>query len=360
VGLERSLAAPSSFSVALDCADRTFCILHGRGSETPSRGASRNRGYPNCPRLGELGGGSLSAEHSLPRIDCHPPYSWPRLDRGNLDLVEWHLRSAKSLRPDFSFVGLYDLDGRMRVIYPPQPALLGQEFANRDWYKGVAERWEPQISEVYQSAVPPHELVVAIAVPVTDAQGKPIAILMGADALDTISQRLGTQLEGGWTIQLVDHSARAVARHGSDSGVPVDLSLYQPVHRVQAGQSGSGSFRRGSEAIFAGYEPAGKSGWGVVVEQPSVLLERSVGLMERRIWFLGFVFLLAGLSLSTFMGSLYARLETGNRFLDLSVDMFCILGIRWILQKPKPKLGKSAGFYHGRANGEAPRRIHTP
>lgn len=263
---------------------------------------------------------------------------------GNLDLVEWHLRSAKSLRPDFSFVGLYDLDGRMRVIYPPQPALLGQEFANRDWYKGVAERWEPQISEVYQSAVPPHELVVAIAVPVTDAQGKPIAILMGADALDTISQRLGTQLEGGWTIQLVDHSARAVARHGSDSGVPVDLSLYQPVHRVQAGQSGSGSFRRGSETIFAGYEPAGKSGWGVVVEQPSVLLERSVWLMERRIWFLGFVFLLVGLSLSTFMGSLYARLETGNRFLDLSVDMFCILGFDGFFKNLNPSWERVLGF----------------
>jgi PAS domain S-box-containing protein len=263
---------------------------------------------------------------------------------GNLDLVEWHLRSAKSLRPDFSFVGLYDLDGRMRVIYPPQPALLGQEFANRDWYKGVAERWEPQISEVYQSAVPPHELVVAIAVPVTDAQGKPIAILMGADALDTISQRLGTQLEGGWTILLVDHSAHAIARHGSDSGVPVDLSLYQPVHRVQAGQSGSGSFRRGGEAIFAGYEPAGKSGWGVVVEQPSVLLERSVWLMERRIWFLGFVFLLVGLSLSTFMGSLYARLETGNRFLDLSVDMFCILGFDGFFKNLNPSWERVLGF----------------
>ena len=263
---------------------------------------------------------------------------------GNLDLVEWHLRSAKSLRPDFSFLGLYDLDGRMRVIYPPQSALLGQDFAYRDWYKGVAERWEPHISEVYQSAVPPHELVVAIAVPVTDAQGKPIAILMGADALDTISQRLGTKLEGGWTILLVDHSAHAVARHGSDSGVPVDLSPYEPVHRVQAGQSGSGSFMRGGEAIFAGYEPAGKSGWGVVVEQPSVLLERSVWLMEGRIWFLAFVFLLVGLSLSTFMGSLYSRLETGNRFLDLSVDMFCILGFDGFFKNLNPSWERVLGF----------------
>src|SRR5580658_2566787 len=89
---------------------------------------------------------------------------------GNLDLITWHLRSAKSLRPDFSYVGLYDLDGRMRAIYPPQPSLLGQSFSNRDWYHGVVQQWEPYISEVYPSAVPPHDLVIAIAVPLRDDQ----------------------------------------------------------------------------------------------------------------------------------------------------------------------------------------------
>jgi PAS domain S-box-containing protein len=263
---------------------------------------------------------------------------------GNLDLVAWHLRSAKSLRPDFSFVGLYDLDGRMRAIYPPQPALLGQNFAYRDWYRGVAQGWEPYISEVYQSAVPPHELVVAIAVPVTDSRGKPIGILMGADTLDTISQRLGTKLEGGWTILLVDQGGHMASHRGSDPGDSADLSFYEPVHRVHAGQSGSGSFVRGGEAIFAGYEPAGKSGWGVVVEQPSVLLQQGVSIVERRVWFLGFVFLLAGLGLSTFMGSLYSRLETGNRFIDLSVDMFCILGFDGFFKNLNPSWERVLGF----------------
>uniref|UniRef100_UPI003F9AE70A hypothetical protein n=1 Tax=Candidatus Binatus sp. TaxID=2811406 RepID=UPI003F9AE70A len=68
--------------------------------------------------------------------------------------------------------------------------------------------------------------------------------------------------------------------------MPVDLSLYEPVRRVQAGQSGSGSFVREGQAIFAGYDRAGKSGWGVVVEQPSVLLQRGVWTVERRVWFL--------------------------------------------------------------------------
>ncbi len=268
----------------------------------------------------------------------------PACARGDLDLVAWHLRSAKSLRPDFSFVSFYDLAGRMRVIYPAQPALLGQSFSYRDWYKGVTQRWEPHISEVYRSAVPPNELVVAIAIPVTDVSGKPIGILMGADALDTISQRLGTRLEGGWTILLVDQSGHIVGRRSKASRTPVDWSLYEPVRRVQAGQSGSGSFIRGGEAIFAGYEPAGKSGWGVVAEQPSALLQQSVWTMERRVWFLGCIFLLVGLGLSTFMSSLFTRLETGNRFIDLSVDMFCILGFDGFFKNLNPSWERVLGF----------------
>src|SRR5208282_1471762 len=120
--------------------------------------------------------------------------------------------------------------------------------------------------------------------------------------------------------------------------------LYEPVRRVQAGQSGSGSFVRDGQAIFAGYEPAGNSGWGVVVEQPSVLLQRGVWTVERRVWFLGFVFLLVGLGLSTFMGSLYSRLETGNRFIDLSVDMFCILGFDGFFKNLNPSWERVLGF----------------
>jgi PAS domain S-box-containing protein len=262
---------------------------------------------------------------------------------GNLDLITWHLRSAKSLRADFSYVGLYDLDGRMRAIYPPQPSLLGQSFSNRDWYHGVVQQWEPYISEVYPSAVPPHDLVIAIAVPLRDDQGKPIGILMGADTLDTIHQRLGTNLEGGWTILLVDQSGHVV-RRDREPPAPSDLSVSEPVHRVQAGQSGSGSFGLGGEAIFAGYEPAGKSGWGVVVQQPATSLQRGVRTVERQVWFLGFVFLLVGLGLSTFMGSLYSRLETGNRFIDLSVDMFCVLGFDGFFKNLNPSWERVLGF----------------
>src|SRR5579859_521222 len=51
--------------------------------------------------------------------------------------VEWDLQQASSLRPDFAFVSAYDLDGTMRAVYPAQPTIVNQNFAYRDWYKGV-------------------------------------------------------------------------------------------------------------------------------------------------------------------------------------------------------------------------------
>src|ERR1019366_8014395 len=136
--------------------------------------------------------------------------AWAHRD---LNSVEWDLRQASSLRPDFAFVTVYDLDGTMRGIYPPQPALINPNSEFRDCYKGVGSQWKPYASEVYQTVVPPYQLVTAIVVPVTDEAGKPIGILMAPFALNTLSQQLlQTKLEGGWTISLVDQSGHLSAR----------------------------------------------------------------------------------------------------------------------------------------------------
>jgi len=264
-------------------------------------------------------------------------------DREDLDLVMRDLRSARSLRPDFFYISLYSRDGRMRAIYPPQPALLGQNVGHQDWYKRVAQQREPNVSEVYQNVSPPYELGLVIAVPVSDDRGKFVGILMGADSLNTISQWLGTRRDGGWAISLLDPRGHIVARRGPDQPL-ADLGLYERARRSPEGQSANGSFIHGGEVVFASYEPVGQSGWGVVVDQPSEWLRGGVRTVERRVWFLGLVFLLLGLGLSTFMGSLYSRLETGNRFIDLSVDMFCILGFDGFFKNLNPSWETVLGF----------------
>ncbi len=269
--------------------------------------------------------------------------AWKKKD---FDGVEWDLKQASNLHPDFSFVSAYDLDGTMRAVCPPEPTVLNRNFAYRDWYKGVARQWKPYISEVYQTAVAPYQLVVAIVVPIEDQAGEPIGILMAPYTLDTMSRYLvETRIEGAWTISLVDQHGHLSARPNIDSySAPIDLSGYEPVKRLRAGDTGHGMFVHGNEVFFAGYRPVGSYGWGVLVEQPLSALQLGVWAVERRVWLLGLVFVVVGLGISTFMASLYSQLETGSRFIDLSVDMFCIAGFDGFFKNLNPAWEKAIGF----------------
>jgi PAS domain S-box-containing protein len=66
--------------------------------------------------------------------------------------------------------------------------------------------------------------------------------------------------------------------------------------------------------------------------------------VQRRVWLLGLVFVVVGLGVSTFMGSVYSQLETGNRFINLSVDMFCIAGFDGFFKTLNPSWEKVLGF----------------
>lgn len=265
---------------------------------------------------------------------------------GRLDEVVKDLKEAYSLRQDFAFVSVYGLDGTMRSVYPPEPTVLNHNFAFRDWYKGEARNWKPYVSEVYQTAVAPYQLVVAIVVPIEDEAGKPIGILMAPYTLDIMSRYLvETKVEGAWTISLVDQNGHLSARPNIDSySAPINLSGYEPVKRIATGNAGYGTFVRGSDAFFAGYEPVGQYGWGVLVEQPLAALHRDVWAVQRQIWLLGLIFVAVGLGVSTFVASLHSRLETGSRFIDMSVDMFCIAGFDGFFKNLNPAWEKTLGF----------------
>jgi PAS domain S-box-containing protein len=56
------------------------------------------------------------------------------------------------------------------------------------------------------------------------------------------------------------------------------------------------------------------------------------------------VALVVGLLINRFMGSLYSKLDTGNRFMDLSVDLFCVAGFDGFFKNLNPSFEKTLGF----------------
>lgn len=56
------------------------------------------------------------------------------------------------------------------------------------------------------------------------------------------------------------------------------------------------------------------------------------------------VALVVGLAINGFMGSLYSKLETGNRFINLSVDMFCVAGFDGFFKSLNPSFERTLGF----------------
>jgi PAS domain S-box-containing protein len=269
--------------------------------------------------------------------------AWEKRDFNRVGL---HLQQASVLRPDFVFISVYDLDGTMRAIYPPEQAVLAKNFAYRDWYRGLTTQWKPYISEVYQTAVAPHQLVVAIAVPLKDDAGQPVGILMAPNTLTAMSRELvQSKLEGAWNISLVDQNGHLSARRSLDSfSPPVDLNGYEPVKQVRAGNAGYGSFERDGSSLFTRYEPVPQYRWGVLVEQPTAALHRGAWAVQLHLWLLGLLFLGLGLGLSTFIGSLFSDLETGNRFLNMSIDMFCVAGFDGYFKTLNPSWEKVLGF----------------
>ncbi|HVH85814.1 MAG TPA: response regulator [Terriglobales bacterium] len=241
------------------------------------------------------------------------------MQQRNLAVVTDHLAQAHSLRPDFTFLSVYDLDGTMRALYPPDAKVLNRNFAYRDWYKGVTRNDAPYVSEFYETAVAPPHWVVAVAVPMRNRQGKTAAILMAAQDLEEVGHQLRELTSQGTSkVSLVDQNSHDFGISTFTVSSPQDLR--EVGSRALSGRTGSELLMRGKEQEVVGYAPVPTIHWGVLIEVPTSAIRTAIWAYEQSLALLGMMFVGLALVSGGVIASIYRRLHETQAHTRLIID----------------------------------------
>lgn len=187
------------------------------------------------------------------------------------------IKSLESAPKDFPYVErvfIADPNGNLLIDFPALPGVRGRNFADRDWYKGVVSTQGPYISNVYKRAAQPQYNVIAVAVPIKEAETKKlIGILVLQVKLDTILEwtkniKVG---EKGF-IYVVDRNG-IVAAHPSYSpqGDTIDFSNVAEIKKAFLGSKGVEVLYNeiDREERIVAFEMISRYGWIVVAAEPS-------------------------------------------------------------------------------------------
>jgi signal transduction histidine kinase len=163
------------------------------------------------------------------------------------------LRAVPEKFPHLERLFLADTAGNLRADVPPLGGVIGRNFAERDWYRGVSRDWKTYVSPVYRRAAHPQRNVIAVATPVlAPATGAAAGILVLQISLEAFfGWADAVELPAGVSLMVVDSKEQVAYASGAAVQGPI-------VQRAKA----SGADR------LAAAIPA-KHGWGVVIEQPA-------------------------------------------------------------------------------------------
>src|SRR6266850_2483801 len=257
--------------------------------------------------------------------------AWQRRD---LVRATEQLKQTFNLHPDFAFMSLYDMEGNMLAMYPPDHNILNKNFAYRDWYKGVTRDWKPYVSEVYVTAATPQQLVVAIAIPLRDSRGEPVGMLMAPHTLKTINSWLepSNVAEDGatWVFDQYGHPL-VHPDLPSQPGIS-DQRSYGPVRMALSGNAGQGSFTRDGTKYLSVYQPIPSLHWGVAVDIPESSIVKRLWAFEKEsalavLFFFGAA-LVGVFSLTSLYSQLRANEERFRQMAETIHDVFWVMDTR--------------------------------
>ena len=250
-------------------------------------------------------------------------------EAGHYERLTAPLQEVHALRPEIASLGMYDVNGTLRTISPPAAEPLGKSFADRDWYQGVTKDWKPYVSAAYSSGDGPQHQLVAVAVPLRDKTGKPLAILVVRETLDEVTRVVyGTTTDvNRGLIFFVDQRGQVF---GVRNGHVQLLPELQPLREAISSTTQTRSKRmtlRGRDFVVAS-APIPSLQWGVLIQVPSSVIREALWRYEKGLGILGLLIIALALGSGAVVAYVLQKMrqredryltqiETQNRALEL-------------------------------------------
>ncbi|MFP5344118.1 MAG: response regulator [Gammaproteobacteria bacterium] len=186
--------------------------------------------------------------------------------------MERHLRDLTGAITDFERAFITDPAGTLRTDYPHiDPAVIGRNFSEREWYQGVVKSQEPYLSGTYERAAKPVRLVHALAALVFGPEGQLAGFMVVQDAGTKLREKLeqfAAAKVGG--IALVDHNGRRVFEVGAQF-LPerTDVRAGHPcIAKALKGEESTAILADSNRDFAVVCTPVLETGWAIAAHLP--------------------------------------------------------------------------------------------
>jgi PAS domain S-box-containing protein len=253
-----------------------------------------------------------------------------------------------------------DASGRIIDAEPATPAIIGQDFSFRDWYKGVQATGKPYVSEAYVSAITGNPRVIAVAAPVPapDGSGRTVGILVSAYDVTALEQFVdGFAKVQGIGVVTTDQRGVVVAAPGGLAPGLVSATGDARVRAALAGKSGVVHIG-GQRGVVSGYAPVPSIGWTVRTEVPNARIQAALNTITGTFLAVAAVlFLIVIAAVALLVSTLRLRrqdeaaLAVGQQraaeadaLFTLSLDMIAVAGTDGYFKRLNPSWSVSLGW----------------
>jgi PAS domain S-box-containing protein len=218
------------------------------------------------------------------------------------------ISALHEIYPEFASFQAIDSSGALIARWPIDSSLTGKDFSGQSGVHAVIQTLRPAVSgALRESGQSPH-LVVGLATPVLDASGHLVGVIQGTLSVSTLGSIIGgTPLPNG-ALVLIDQQGHLLSGPMANA----DRS-YRPLPFVAAALAGhtgagSGSVPGLNGTRLVGYAPVAATGWAVVAESPSSVLDQPVTALVERLAAIALLVLLLAAGTALLLWSLLRRL----------------------------------------------------